>query len=135
MTIAAHIVARRTDTDLNERLILGPIMPQATIAMILPNAHRTYRVLDLVAVERARQHRLIAEKAIPFDCADPAVPVAEKLPVLVEEVGEVAEAIQLLHLSSGPGRQLIQERVREELIQVAAVAVAMAESLSQEAGR
>lgn len=106
-----------------------------TIVLNLPNAQRTYRVLDLVAVERARQARLLAEQAIPFDCANPAVPVAEKLPVLVEEVGEVAEALQLLHLSSGAGRQLIQERIREELIQVAAVAVAIAESLGQEDGR
>lgn len=89
----------------------------------LPNAQRTYKVLDLVAVERARQHALFKNGHLPFDCADPELDLVVKFPVLVEEVGEVAGAMQ----------RRLQSRAQSklELIQVAAVAVAMVEALEE----
>ena len=50
-----------------------------------------------------------------------------KLPVLSEEVGEVSEALQRPGLLSAAHRA----HLREELIQVAAVACAWAESLKE----
>ena len=54
------------------------------------------------------------------DCSSTRVPLPIRLAVLLEEVGEVARAI--LERES-------PERLRAELVQVAAVAVAIAESL------
>lgn len=54
------------------------------------------------------------------DCSSTRVPLPIRLAVLLEEVGEVARAI----LDHEP-----KERLRAELVQVAAVAVAIAESL------
>lgn len=91
---------------------------------------RMYRALDQVAAERARQAELLREGAIPFDCADPEVCIGRKLPVLIEEIGEVGQAMQLLDQAwheANPGVALLQERLREE----PAVACAIAESLEQ----
>lgn len=77
----------------------------------------TFDVLGDVWEERQRQQELLEIKKIPWDTSDPVIPTAMKLSVLVEEVGEVARAI------------LEESNLREELIQVAAVAVAWAESL------
>jgi hypothetical protein len=74
-----------------------------------------------VAKERGRHDRLLAAGKIEHDCADPTVPPEIKLPVLLEEVGEVAIAMN----DNEPLSNL-----RTELIQVAAVASAWAESLS-----
>lgn len=75
----------------------------------------TAAVLYDVAAERERQNRLWSrEPGIWHD------PDGVKLAVLTEEVGEVARA--LLELES-------PERLRAELVQVAAVATAWAETL------
>ncbi len=91
----------------------------------------TYKVLGEVANERDRQETLRAEGRFAATCADEdGIGDAEKLAILVEEVGEVAR--QVLTQSS---RQLAldslgtREGLRDELIQVAAVAVAWAEAL------
>lgn len=96
----------------------------------LPHAARTYAVLDEVAAERARQHALLQQGDIPFNCADPEVCIDRKLRVLTEEVGEVARAIDILDQCSGPAAPICKEALRAELIQVAAVAVAIGESLT-----
>ena len=101
------------------------------------HAARLYAVLDLVAAERARQNALIQEGRIPFDCADPSLDPSTKFPVLVEEVGEVAKELQELAAAIAKPISEAQldecedalARLRTELIQVAAVAVAIAESL------
>jgi hypothetical protein len=78
--------------------------------------------LRAVTSERCRQVQLRTEGRIPWSCADPLVSPGERLAVLVEEVGEVARA-----LNDGVG-------LRDELVQVAAVAVAWIEGLDAEAG-
>jgi len=85
------------------------------------NLTLTIAVLDAVGVERERQARLHDDGRILTDCADPAIPSILKLPVLLNEVGEVA-----LELSD-PEHDAPD--LYRELIQVAAVAVAMAEAV------
>lgn len=80
----------------------------------------TEAVLGSVRRERGRQRALFRQGKIPHACEDPATSDAYRLGVLMEEVGEVGKAIH--------------ERERRaalyaELFQVAAVAVAWAESL------
>lgn len=77
------------------------------------------RTLDSILHERARQEQLRREGKFPFTCADPEIADVLKLPVLGEEFGEVAKA-----MNEGDA-----DALREELIQVAAVAVAWIESL------
>jgi len=81
-------------------------------------------VLENVLEERGRQEADCRDGVHPFTCANPKVPSLCKLPVLLEEVGEVAEVLQ----APEPDR----ERLYNELIQVAAAAVAWAESLREE---
>ncbi|MDT3440284.1 MULTISPECIES: hypothetical protein [unclassified Pseudofrankia] len=69
-----------------------------------------------VEAEVARAHRKHGERSI----LNPAMPDAVRLPVLVEEVGEVARAM----LEGADPRHL-----RDELIQVAAVALTWVEAL------
>ena len=78
-------------------------------------------VLRDLADERVRQNRLWNREPGRWLLSDEA-----KLVVLVEEVGEVARAIHDREET---------DHLREELIQIAAVAVAWAETLSPGAGR
>lgn len=78
------------------------------------------QILQAITAERHRQDTLLSEAKIPWNCADPEVFGAHKLAVLAEEFGEVARA-----LLEGNG-------LRRELVEVAAVAVAWAESLPHE---
>lgn len=85
----------------------------------------TEHVLNDVARERLRQETLKAEGRFRHTCADRGMDDGEKLACLAEEFGEVAKA--MLHR-----RMLVRDGggdLREELIHVAAVAVAWAESL------
>jgi len=87
----------------------------------------TAMVLTKVRQERERQEDLKQQGKFKHTCADAEVPLGDKLAILIEEVGEVAEAIlqvQDLNTLGDPIKDL-----RKELIQVAAVAVAWAESL------
>ena len=77
--------------------------------------------LVCVRVERARQEQLKQSGKFAATCADDTLSAGQKLAILVEEVGEVARAI----CDRDP------EHMREELIQVAAVAVAWVEALSR----
>lgn len=81
---------------------------------------RHARALRDVHEERLRQDELVRTEKISWGCCDPTAPEGIKLAVLTEEVGEVARAI----LENDDPTHL-----REELIQVAAVAVAWAESI------
>jgi hypothetical protein len=76
-----------------------------------------------VADERARQRRLWSRQHEHGhgDCSSPDVPLMVKVAVLTEECGEVARAA----LDCDP------DALREELIQVAAVAYAMLEGIEQ----
>lgn len=84
------------------------------------------RVVQEVFDERQRQQQLVREGKLPFNCADRDIPHQRKLPVLVEEVGEVAKEVYDVDRGTVP---FASKRLREELIQVAAVAVAWLESL------
>lgn len=85
----------------------------------------TAMVLAEVAQERERQRRLLAASKIGCDCANPDVNDFKKLAVLTEELGEVAEALQ----RPGQLSRAVTAHKRKELIQLAAVAVAWAESI------
>lgn len=76
-----------------------------------------------ICAERARQRELW-DRDHDFgygDCSSLEVPLPVKVTVLLEEVGEVARAI----LEQKP------EDLRSELVQVAAVAVAMIEAVDR----
>jgi hypothetical protein len=97
-----------------------PAPEQGESRVEVPNPYATGLVLHSIGDERERQTAKIAAGKIPWDCADNEVPSSAKLAVLVEEVGEVANAlIEDKHVSE----------LYAELIQVAAVAAAWAESL------
>ena len=87
-------------------------------------------VADEVWSERHRQDALRLAGKIPFTCADRTVPAKDKLAVVVEEVGEIAEALQR------PGQLTSRTRahLRMEIIQAAAVLHAWAESLTPRPG-
>ena len=92
--------------------------------MTTPN--RTDFVLTSVELERQRQDILIEAGAIPYDLTDVTVDDLNKLSVLMEEVGEVARELneiapEINHLSA----------LYNELVQVAAVATAWAESIHE----
>lgn len=76
-------------------------------------------ILSDVEAERFRQEELCALGKFEHTCAHPEWTDRQRLPVLVEEVGEVARAIQTGDL----------DNLREELVQVAAVAVAWVEAI------
>jgi NTP pyrophosphatase (non-canonical NTP hydrolase) len=90
---------------------------------------RMGRVLDEIALERRRQERKGMEHRARGQehwrsCADPLLPTERKLAILVEEVGEAAKALNEEWVGN-------PANLREELIHVAAVAVAWAESLTE----
>ena len=100
------------------------------------NPGRTQRVLADVAWERCEQEKRKSDGRFTHTCADPgpgAMTDAEKLAVLTEEVGEVAREVL-----TQDGRRLARDSIgtraalREELVQVAAVAVAWVEALDAE---
>lgn len=104
---------------------------------------QTAEIVDLVVAERGRQEAKGAEKrAAGYDwrtCADPAMPGGDgvKLAVLGEEVGEVAKTIcdeAAGEYAAGPieNRARALEHRLEELVQVAAVAIAWAEAVHAE---
>jgi NTP pyrophosphatase (non-canonical NTP hydrolase) len=77
----------------------------------------TQQIIDAIAQERKRQE----EKHGEFSVAGPFKSDAERLVILVEEVGEVARALQ-----DGDAES---ENLRAEIVQCAAVCVAWLESL------
>jgi len=84
------------------------------------------KALAEIYKERLRQEELKAAGRFSFTCADDGLSLGEKLAVLGEEFGEVARAVleAMEKVNDVHGVNL-----RKELIQVAAVAMAWAESL------
>ena len=76
-------------------------------------------ILEDVNAERERQEHLYATGTLPMIASRPECPNELRLAALIEEVGEVGRAI----LDGEP------DELREELVQVAAVAVAWLEAL------
>ena len=94
------------------------------------NSPRLMDVMALIAAERIRQKQLLRDGKILFNCDSPVVSYDRKLRILVEEIGEVAEAIDLLE-TCRPGyapSKRMKALLRAELIQVATVAVAWLET-------
>jgi len=86
--------------------------------------------LELINFERERQKQLFLDGDIFFDVSKPGLDEDLKLQVLAEEIGEVANALDLLRRSN---KTLLLSRkavnhLCAELIQTAAVAVAWLES-------
>lgn len=75
-------------------------------------------ILDAILVERLRQERLKRDGKFLYTCADNISDVM-RLPILAEEFGEVARAIN----EGDP------ENLKEELIQTAAVCLSWLEAL------
>ena len=107
----------------------------------------TDEVLLEVSEERMRQETLKEQGKFLFSCADKGLSEAEKLAVLSEEMGEVSKEVvelvidmsKLMKFRMTPEARsaaiegAIKEykvKARKELIQVAAVAVAWVEALS-----
>ena len=83
--------------------------------------------------ERFRQEELFRQKKHLFSVASPVVSPARKLRVLVEEIGEVAEAIDKIEFHTEAKAAIYARRWKTELVtelvQVAAVLCAWLESL------
>lgn len=106
----------------------------------------TDEVLLEVSEERMNQEHLKEQGKFVFTCADKGLSEAEKFAVLSEEVGEVATEVTELVINLSKIMKFASDkpiavenaikeyrkRVRKELIQVAAVAVAWVEALSAE---
>lgn len=100
-----------------------------------------YNLLDEIFDERKRQETLKAEGKFLWTCSDKSRSNAEKLAVLLEEVGEAAkevveEIIQIdkaaaVFPSSSMNIRDTKVDLRKELIQVAAVCVAWLEALDE----
>ena len=99
----------------------------------LPNAALTYAVLDEVAVARARRHCLARDlNGGEIDCADVSIDIDRRLRELTQALGQVALNIAMLENYGGPAAPIYKEALREEVIILAAHAVALAESLTEE---
>jgi NTP pyrophosphatase (non-canonical NTP hydrolase) len=101
------------------------------VTLLAINA-RTDRALKDAYKERVRQESLVAQKKISASCAGGKISAWDKLAVLMEEVGEVARELNESYATPNPSprlRQIDGGKLRTELIQVAAVALAWAESL------
>lgn len=81
-------------------------------------------VFSLVEAERERQHRMFLAGKHSFNCCFPHIEPKRKARILVEEIGEVANAIDEVECD-----RMNECHIKEELVHVAAVAVAWLESL------
>lgn len=87
---------------------------------------RRDRIFDHIHLERLRQDKLKEAGKFKYTCADSNMLSSEKYLVLAEEVGEVARAVlNLQNFAFDYSADL--GKVREELVQVAAVSVAWLE--------
>lgn len=86
------------------------------------------QIWDDILRERSRQERLKAAGKFEFSCADDGLNDYERYSILGEEFGEVGH-----ELNEGiPGGHADIEKLRTELIQVAAVAVAWVEHIDKQ---
>lgn len=116
------------DVNGERSIVVDPAELKLAVAVMCDDhPEATTRALAAVAAERERQRQLWVEETIPFNCDAEDIALGDKMAVLTEEVGEVATEVNQANCSLHPKVHL--ERLRVELIQVAAVAVAWAESL------
>lgn len=96
----------------------------------LKHSARLQRVLDEIAIERTRQITLLERGEIQFNCADSQVPLPLRFSALTEEQLEATREIQNFCAAVQPiDRDTARRKLRTELIQLAAVATAIVESL------
>lgn len=97
-------------------------------------------ILRKVVAERHRQEYLKNQGKFPWSCSDVEDPdrsamygnmisPSEKLAVLAEEFGEVSSIVCKLQANRDEAKSVSITKLQKELIEVAAVAVAWAESL------
>jgi NTP pyrophosphatase (non-canonical NTP hydrolase) len=87
------------------------------------------RVFELVSDERDRQEELKRQGRFMSTCADNSLWDAEKLAVLMEEVGELSRAVlETLNLCADKHGS----NTKDELVQIAAVCCAWLESLEDD---
>jgi len=114
-----------------------------SVRAVVPAAYTLDKsILEKIWLERLRQKQLLREGKIFFACDSPVVSHDRKLRVLTEELGEVAGAIDRIE-TLNPLRQPRAElsepsaraknNLRDELAQIAAVAIAWLESFEKEA--
>lgn len=95
-----------------------------------PVSTPTRRALDLIAAERDRQNTLVDAGKIPWNCAHPMVALKDKALVWTEEAMEVSrEFCAFASATLAIERHEAKQRLRTELIQLAAVSVAILESM------
>lgn len=93
------------------------------------NTPAMLEVFAKIAAERQRQRELFSAGKITFDCASGVPDSNRKLRVLMEEVGEVAQELDRLEgCRDKRAERFVREDLEDELVQVAAVAVAWLES-------
>lgn len=85
-------------------------------------------IFALVTAERQRQRQLLRDGAFTLDVSSPIPDDVRKLRVLVEEIGEVAEAADKVESANVLRLKAAYAHLLEEIVQVAAVAVAWLES-------
>ncbi len=88
--------------------------------------------LAAVVNERENQEQAKAQGKFLHTCDDPDMTDPERLAVLMEEVGEVSTEVLKTCDEKQAGQydqQVIRQQMKEELAQVAAVAVAWMESI------
>lgn len=85
-------------------------------------------IVVMIGQERARQRELLNAGKILFDCSSPIVDGGRKYRVLLEELGEVAKAVDVWEQLETPTnfKQLVAE-----ITQVAAVTVALLETFEK----
>jgi NTP pyrophosphatase (non-canonical NTP hydrolase) len=94
--------------------------------MKTPRTEKLNEIFRAIDIERRLQDRYRDEGRFAYTCASPELSAIEKLTIVAEEFGEVAHEV---NEGIGPNREVNVEKLRKELIQTAAVAVAWVESL------
>lgn len=96
-------------------------------------------VLDLVWLERLRQMALLRDGKLTWNCATAGISHDKKLRAIMEEVGEVAQAIddiENLRCTSSVDHhrkyRAAMSHLREEITQIAACSIAWLEALEVE---
>jgi hypothetical protein len=100
--------------------------------MIISDPHIRDRIVRNILAERLRQNALVESGVFPYNCADVDIPDSLKLPVLIEEAGEVAKAVYELSAFGGRDNTPLINNLRIELVQVAAVALAWIEAIDND---
>lgn len=99
--------------------------------MIIGDFTRARGILDDVLEERKRQERLVAVGKFKETCASPHMIDSDRFLVLAEEYAEVTTLVTAKAFDREPPMDY-RRKLRDELVQVAAVAVAWIEAIDQE---